>query len=73
MWLPLPRTAVVGYGEVPHDQLSMLVIITIFLGLGIPVVVILAGGGYVFYRRKPWQNVVRWVKTRGRSGYVALS
>lgn len=67
-------TAVTGYGEVPHDSLSMLVIITIILGLGIPVIVILVGGGYVVYRRKPWKNVVRWVtNVRGRRGYTTLN
>ena len=69
-----PRTVVAGYGEVPHDSLSMLVVITIILGLGIPVVVVLVGGGYVVYRRRPWQSVVRWVtETRARRGYTTIN
>jgi len=70
----LPRTAVLGYGRVPQDTLSFQVIITIIVGLGVPVLFILIGGIYVIYKKKPWENVSQWVsRTHRRREYSRLN
>lgn len=63
----------VGTGEVPKDTFSLVVIITIIVGVGIPVALVLLGGVYVFIRKKPWQNVQRWINSKSGRGYSRLS
>ena len=53
------RTAVVGFGRVPTDTISIEVIIIIIVALGIPAILVFLGGFYVTYKKKPWQNVGR--------------
>ncbi|XP_078605682.1 glycosylated lysosomal membrane protein B-like [Branchiostoma floridae x Branchiostoma japonicum] len=45
-------TASVGYGEPPSERLSLLIIIVISTGLGIPVVIIMFGGLFICCRQK---------------------
>ncbi|XP_077989099.1 glycosylated lysosomal membrane protein A-like [Glandiceps talaboti] len=45
-------TTNIGYGTPPEDQLSMLVIIVISAGLGLPVLVIIAGGAIVCIKKR---------------------
>ena len=65
----------VGYGEVPEDNISMIVIITIIVGLGIPALLVLVGAVYVVIKKKPWQNVKRVVSraTGTQGGYTKLN
>lgn len=46
------RTASIGYGQPPVESVSLLVIIVIAAGLGIPVIIILLGGIYVCIKRR---------------------
>ncbi len=62
----------VGHGTVPHDSLSPVVIITILVGVGVPAVLILLGGVYVFIKKKPWDNVRRIVSGTSAEGYSKL-
>ncbi|XP_070542844.1 glycosylated lysosomal membrane protein A-like [Ptychodera flava] len=45
-------TTNVGYGTPPEDELSLLVIIVLIAGLGIPVLLIVAGGTYVCIKKR---------------------
>ena len=65
------RTMVVGFGQVPKDTYSSVIIITILVGVGVPVVLVFLGGIYVFIKKKPWQNVQRLISRSGR-GYTRL-
>ena len=65
------RTMVIGYGQVPKDSYSSVIIITIIVGVGVPAVLVILGGIYVFIRKKPWQNVQRLINRSGR-GYTRL-
>jgi hypothetical protein len=67
------RTVAVGYGDAPKDGFSFVIIITIIVGVGIPIVLVILGGIYVFVRKRPWQNVHRFVNSRRRRGYTRLS
>lgn len=67
------RTVVAGYGIVPVDTLSSVIIITIIVGVGIPAALVVVGGIYVFIRKKPWQNVQRFINSRSGRGYSRLS
>ena len=68
------RTSVVGYGSVPTDAISYIVIVTIIVGLGIPAALILVGAVYMFIRKKPWQNVRRLMsKSNQRGTYTKLN
>ncbi len=75
LFLSLCRTSIVGYGQVPEDSISMIVIVTIIVGLGIPALLVLVGAVYVVIKKKPWQNVKRVVaKATGTSGgYTKLN
>ena len=63
----LSRTAVLGYGTPQYDRISFIVIITISLGLGLPVLFIAFGAVFVIVKKKPWQNVARLL-SGSRSG-----
>ena len=70
----LPRTAVVGHGNPPKEEVSIAVIIIISLGLGIPMLLVLAGGVYVVIRKKPWETVMQWSASLQRKrGYVRVN
>ena len=63
IWLKyIYRSGSIGYGKPPADAISTVVIIIISVGLGLPVVLILAGGIYVCAKKKdptakPLRNV----------------
>lgn len=46
------RTASIGYGTPPIDKVSTLVVVVISVGLGIPVIIILCGGLFVFFKKR---------------------
>ncbi len=71
----LCRTSIIGYGKVPEDSISSVVIITIIVGLGIPAVLVLLGFIYVVISKKPWQNAQRMAtKVSGtQGGYSTLN
>lgn len=71
-YLILCRTVVTGYGDAPEDQFSLMVIITIVVGVGIPIALVILGGVYVFVRKRPWQNVQRWMNSKRGRGYSRL-
>lgn len=58
----LHRTLVMGYGTAPPEHLSMFVIIVACIGMGIPLLLLIAGGVYVFVKRA--RN--RWTHTYTR-------
>lgn len=64
-----------GYGQPPQDKISVAVVATIAAGLGIPVLLVLMAAVFVVYKRRPWENVARWLHraTRTRTGYDALN
>lgn len=67
-------SAVVGFGDVQFDQISFVIIITIIVGFGVPLVVVLFGGVYVFFKKKPWQNAARlFAKLSQRQTYSRLN
>jgi hypothetical protein len=45
-----------GFGKVPQDHISIGVIITIIVGLGVPAALILLGSVFVVVKKKPWDN-----------------
>ena len=45
-----------GYGDVPEDKISLIVIITIAVGLGIPLILIIFGSVYVAVKKKFWEK-----------------
>ena len=56
------------------DQISFVIIITIIVGFGVPLVVVLFGGVYVFFKKKPWQNAARlFAKLSQRQTYSRLN
>jgi len=44
-------TFLTGYGNPPHDYVSLLVKLVVAIGLGVPAVIILSSGLYVFLKR----------------------
>lgn len=63
-------TGMLGFGEPPQDTISIVVIITIAVGLGVPALLIGLGGVYIFIRRKPWKHVYVWYNTK--RGYTKV-
>ena len=55
------RTASIGYGTAPVDAISLLVIVIISAGLGIPFVIMIIGGLYV------------GIKKRRKTGYEQIN
>ena len=51
-----------GFGKVPRDTISTVVIIIIAVALGVPALLIFIGSFYVTYKKKPWQNVTRGIE-----------
>ena len=70
-FLSLSRTGILGFGEPPEDNISSVVWITIFVGLGLPAVITVLGGIYLIIRKKPWKKVMKLVRSN-RDGYQAL-
>lgn len=62
-----------GYGQVPQDELSLQVIIAILVGLGVPVIFIFIAAIYVIYKKKPWENVKQRLSHSSRRGYERLN
>jgi hypothetical protein len=52
----LTWTCLMGFGKVPQDHISIGVIITIIVGLGVPAALILLGSVFVVVKKKPWDN-----------------
>lgn len=50
--LGVDRTASIGYGTAPIDAISLLVIVIIAAGLGIPFIIMVFGGIYVGLRKR---------------------
>ena len=48
-----------GYGDVPEDKISLIVITTIAVGLGIPLILIIFGSMYVAVKKKFWEKCKR--------------
>ena len=44
------RTFNVGYGQPPAEKVSLMIIIVISVGLGIPVILVIMGGIYICIR-----------------------
>ena len=59
-----------GFGEPPQDTISIVIIITIAVGLGVPALLIGVGGVYIFIRRKPWKYIYVWYNTK--RGYTKV-
>uniref|UniRef100_A0A1X7SG76 Uncharacterized protein n=1 Tax=Amphimedon queenslandica TaxID=400682 RepID=A0A1X7SG76_AMPQE len=55
-----------GYGNVPYDKISMIVISTIAVGLGIPLLLIIFGSIYVAFKKKVWQKC-------SKTGYTKMT
>lgn len=66
------RSATVGYGIPPQDKVSLMVIIIISVGLGIPVVIIIFGGIYVCAKRRK-ELKVKHMHTFSGSSYDAIN
>lgn len=69
----ISRTVVAGYGDVPKDGFSAVIIITIIVGVGVPALLVVLGGVYVFIKKRPWQNIHRFVNSKRGRGYSRLS
>ena len=65
------RTALIGYGTAPSDSVSLAIIITIAVGLGVPALFVVLGAIYVVYKKKPWENVQKLVSRSG-NGYTRV-
>lgn len=55
------RTLVMGYGTAPPEHLSMLVIIVACVGMGIPFLLLIGGGAYVFVKRARNRWTMQWI------------
>lgn len=45
------RTFVIGYGSAPPERVSIIVIIIACIGMGIPLILLIAGGVYLAIKR----------------------
>lgn len=55
-----------GYGDVPYDTISLIVVSTIAVGLGIPLILIIFGSIYVAFKKKVWQKC-------NKTGYTKMT
>ena len=65
------RTALIGYGIAPADSVSLAIISTIAVGLGVPALFVVLGAIYVIYKKKPWESMQKLV-ARSNNGYAQL-
>ena len=59
MQIPHCRTGSIGYGDQPDEPFSLLVILVIVIGLGIPAVLTVLAVGFVISL-----NIYKWRKRR---------
>ncbi len=57
-----------GFGTAPQDEISMVVILTICIGLGVPALLIGLGGVFLVIKRKPWKKL----SSTNKNGYTKL-
>lgn len=51
IYIGLFRTFVIGYGSAPPERVSFIVIIIACIGMGIPLILLIAGGVYLAIKR----------------------